>query len=62
MDGVRPQPGPYGMSIERAVRAAPGVLYRDWAQQFDRCFAAPGTVLMPAAVKVAFFFATRYQQ
>ena len=43
------------------MRAAPPVLYRAWTQQFERWFAAPGTLLMQPLVNVPFFFETEHQ-
>jgi uncharacterized protein YndB with AHSA1/START domain len=37
----------------------PGAVFRAWTEQFDLWFAAPGSVLMTAAVNAVFFFETR---
>jgi len=41
---------PFRLTSERAMRASPAVLFRAWTKQFDRWFAAPGTVLMEGQV------------
>jgi uncharacterized protein YndB with AHSA1/START domain len=51
----------FTMTTERTMRAAARLLYRAWTEQFDRWFAAPGTLLMQPQVNVPFFFETRYQ-
>ena len=51
---------PYALTLERALTAAPAALYRAWTQDFDRWFAAPGTLLMQPQVNVPYFFETHY--
>lgn len=51
---------PHSLTVERAMAAAADVLYRAWTEQFDRWFAAPGTVLMRGEVDAPFFFETDY--
>jgi uncharacterized protein YndB with AHSA1/START domain len=46
--------------VEREMASSPHAIFLAWTEQFDRWFAAPGTVLMKPAVDAPFFFETHY--
>ncbi|MGA3042175.1 MAG: SRPBCC domain-containing protein [Bryobacteraceae bacterium] len=49
------------VSVERAMRASPAALFLAWTEQWDRWFAAPGSVTMKAEVNAVFYFETQFE-
>lgn len=53
---------PYSLVVQRHIPLPPATLYLAWTKEFDRWFAAPGSVLMTAAPASPFFFETEFRQ
>lgn len=46
--------------VERVMPIEAKVLYKGWTEQFDRWFAAPGSVLMSPTIDAPFYFQTDF--
>ena len=52
---------PLRLAVERQMAVSADALFRAWTtEQFDRWFAAPGTVLMKPVVNSLYFFEARF--
>ena len=51
---------PHRLTVERQMPLPPATLYKAWTVEFDRWFAAPGSILMTGQADTPFFFETEF--
>src|SRR5262249_49179614 len=52
---------PFQLTVTREMTTPPEILFRGRTKQFDRWFAAPGSVLMKAKINAPFYFETYFE-
>jgi uncharacterized protein YndB with AHSA1/START domain len=52
---------PFNLKVERIMKSSTNILFRAWTKEFDKWFAAPGTLIMEGEVNTVFFFETIFK-